>query len=392
MKTLAPIAMFALSLTTLLPAAALAHGRDEVNRGSDQRNRRGGSDRRVADRAFITVTNDNATPLQVLVDRKIVGTVPAQSTARFGSFDLGEHKVRVRYAADGLRFPVLVQRVDLDGRFPARLVAPVLDTGIITLQNQWIEPMIVELNGQTISRIPANGRQTIRVDRARGTLQFVTLQGNVAASRAIRLSALEQGSMALVPPSQGTVTIFNPSATHSLDVLCSRGMVLATVPPNSARQLDQSAGRVTLTAAYRGAPIETATVIASPFDRTQWTIDLPDFAPLSVRNPNTYPVNVYSGGVLLGQVEGRGRAYFPSVAAGWTSLEVTAGRRDRAVSTVGVDIDPLSGGLLTVPRMAVRDGRGSSAGEHHDTEVADRRGDDHGWRRGGRRSASGRIE
>lgn len=394
MQTLRTVVLAVLTLSFLPPASAFAgHDRDGAERSDDQRDRRGVESRYAADRGFITVTNDNAAALEVLVDREVVGTVGARQTARFGSFDLGNHKVRVRFVSDGIRFPVMRERIYLDGRHPARLVAPVLDTGIISLQNSWIEPMVVKLNGRVIQRIAANSRQTVRVDGARGTLQFVTLQGNVAASRSIRLSALEWGAMALVPPAEGTVTIVNPSSTHTLDVLCSRGMILVTVPPSGARRLNQSAGRVTLTAAYRGTPIQTTTVVASPFDRSEWTIDLPDFAPLSVRNPNRFPVNVYANGMLLGQVESSGRAFFPQVAAGWTALEVTTGRHERAVSTVTVNVDPLSGGLLTVPRLSVSDGRGTS-GEYCEQEAVAQNG--YGWgegRRGrsGRRYASSRI-
>ncbi len=384
MRTMRTVVLAALTLSLLVPVTALAgrgHGhdrdgardRDAVDSPYDQRNRRGGEGRRHAsNRSFITVTNDNSAALEVLVDRQVVGTVQARETARFGAFEPGTHKVRVRYKANGLRFPVLRERVELDGRHPARIIAPILDTGIVALKNTWIEPMIVKLNGRTIDRIAANSRKTIRIDGAYGTLQFVTPKGTVTTSRELRLSTLERGDMTLIAPSEGTVVIVNPSNSHSLDILCSRGMVLATVPPSSRRRLNQPAGKVTLTAAYRGTPIQTASVIASPFDRSRWAIELPDYAALSVRNPNNFPVNVYASGTYLGQVEGRGRAFFPSVQAGWTQLEVTSGRRNRAFSTVTVDIDPLSGGLLTVPRQAVNDGRRGDSEYCPQGEVAER--------------------
>jgi len=375
------VVLAALTLSLLIPVTALAgrghhrdgaRDRDAVDSSYDSRNRRGGQGRYAADRGFITVTNDNYAPLEVLVDRKVVGTVQPQETARFGAFELGTHKVRVRYIANGLRFPVLRERVELGGRHPARIIAPVLDTGIVKLKNTWIEPMIVKLNGRTIDRIAANSRKLIRIDGAYGTLQFVTPKGTVAASKNIQLTGLDRAKMVLVAPSEGSVTIINPSNTHSLDILCSRGMVLATVPPSSRRRLNQPAGKVTLTAAYRGTPIQTTSVLASPFDRSRWAIDLPDYAALSVRNPNNFPVNVYASGTLLGQVEGRGRAYFPSVQAGWTQLEMTSGRRNRALSTVTIDIDPLSGGLLTVPRQSINDGRRGDGEYCPQGEVAER--------------------
>jgi hypothetical protein len=397
MQTMRSVVLAALTLSFLMPVTALAgrgHNRDRdvTDDSYGQRNRRGGEGRRHApNRGFITVTNDNSAALEVLVDRQVVGTVQARQTARFGAFELGTHKVRVRYIANGLRFPVLRERVDLQGRHPARIVAPVLDTGIVTLKNTWIEPMVVKLNGRTIDRVAGNSRKTIRIDGAYGTLQFVTPKGNVATSRDLRLNGLERGDMTLITPSEGSVTIVNPSNSHSLDVLCSRGMVLATVPPSSRRRLTQPAGKVTLTAAYRGTPIQTTSVIASPFDRSRWAIDLPDYAALSVRNPNTFPVNVYASGTLLGQVEGRSRAFFPSVAAGWTQLEMTTGRRNRSLSTVTVDIDPLSGGLLTVPRLAVNDGRRGDSEYCEQGAVAERPDyRDRSQRRRGRRYASNR--
>lgn len=362
-RTLRPVVLAALTLSFLLPATGFAHHRDRHDDGShryDSRNRRGGEGRYASSRGFVTVTNDNLTELQVLVDRQVVGTVAPQSTARFGPFEKGTHKVKVRYICDGLRFPVIKERVEITGRHPARIVAPMLDAGILVLENAWIEPMVVKLNGRVVKRIPAESKSVVKVEQARGTLQMVTTRGTVAASRGIRLDALEHGTMALIPPSQGAVTIYNPSRSHALDILCARGSVLATIPPSSARRLDQKAGRVTLTASYRGEGIQTATVIASPFDQNRWTIDLPDYASLSVRNPNPFPVDVYAGGQLLGQVQGRDRGFFTGVKAGWTQLEFLGSRRGRTVSTASVDVDPLSGALATIPRVSTRDGRGST--------------------------------
>jgi len=353
-RTLRTVVLAALTLSFLLPAMASARGRY----GHDDRNRQGGH-ARYADRGFITVTNDNFTELQVLVDRKVVGTVGPQRTAKFGPFEEGRHRVKVRYICDRLRFPVLKERVEIDGRHPVRLRAPLMDAAIVNLDNAWVEPMVVTLNGRTIDRVPANSKKLVKIPNAFGTLQFVTPQGAVAARQSIRLDGLEKGSLTLIPPAQGTVSITNPSRSHTLDVLCARGRVIATVPPASTRRLDQKAGYVALTAAYRGESIDKANVLASPWDRSQWVIDLPDFAPLAVRNPNPFAVDVYAGGQLLGRIEGRDRAYFTEVPVGWTQIEVLGGRRGRTVASLSVEVDPLSGGLLSVPRLATNDGRGS---------------------------------
>ena len=365
MHTMRTIVLAALSLSFLLPGAALAGHPEPDDRDPppryDERNHRGGEGRYAADQGFVTVTNENLTALEVLVDRQVVGTVAPQQTARFGPFERGTHRVKVRYACDGLTFPVARERVEIDPRRPARIIAPFIDAGLVTLDNAWVEPMVVRLNGRVVAQIPAGGKKMVKLGGARGTLQLITPQGAVAASRAIRLGGLERASLALIPPSEGAVTIFNPSASHSLDVLCARGRLLATVPPSSARRLNQPAGRVTLTASYRGHGVQTATVLASPYDRTRWDIELPDHATLSVRNPNAFPVDVYAAGQLLGQVQGRDVGQFAGVHAGWTELQVSSGRRNASFVSVTVDVDPLSGGLLTVPRIWTSDGRGATA-------------------------------
>jgi hypothetical protein len=207
----------------------------------------------------------------------------------------------------------------------------------------------------------------------RATCLYLARKGYsvVATSRAIRLEGLSKTSLTLTPPAQGAVTIYNPSRSATLEVVCEDGHFVATVPPGSSRRVMQDAGRVTLTALYRGRAIQTKTVIVSPYDRSRWAIDLPDHATLSVRNPNSFAVNVYAGTELLGQIEGRDRAVFANVHTGWTQLEMKTARRDRYVGSVSVNIDPLSGGLLTVPRMTTSDGRGRGYDEPCDGEEAE---------------------
>ncbi len=347
----------ALILSTLLPSAAFAEGRSHRHRGDDAPR----SDHRWApDDGFITVRNENLAPLQVLVDGKVQGDVDARSAARFGPFDLGRHKVRVRFVGDGLRFPVTVEKVFLDGRSPARIIAPELDAGLLVVRNEWVEPMTVVLNGRTVGQVAPNARDVLRVDRARGRIELRTPGGTTAVTKQISMHGLEQDRMALQPPREGIVSVFNPSATHPLEIVCARGNVLARIAPRTQATILQPAGHVTLTATYRRTPIQSATVLASPYDASSWTVALPTRASLAVRNPNRFPVDVYVAGARVATVPGNEALVLEGMPTGLIEVEVRGeGRRGFIATVLTTQVDPLSGGFLPVPEARIADGRGA---------------------------------
>lgn len=349
-----------LIMSLLLPATALAGPR------GGQRGQRGGghtdggyAHRRAPQEGFVTIRNRNQSSLEVLVDGKVMGEVDAMTSARFGPLDEGNHRVRVRFNRRNLRFPVTVQRVWIGSGEPARLVIPEVDLGIVRVKNNWAQPMTVVLNGRVVGKVPAYQKSALQVKNAVGLLELRTPSGVTAVSQRINLAGLEADRMVLDPPRDGTVTIFNPSRDHTLDVVCARGSVLAQLPPRQSRTLIQPSGRVKLTARYRSLTIQSAQVLASPFESTHWTVSLPTRSTLGLRNPNRFPVDVFIGGQRVATVGGQDKLMLEDMPVGLVSVELIGqGRRGGIAEVVSARIDPLSGGFLPIPELRIADGRG----------------------------------
>ena len=346
-----------LILSLLLPVSALAgHGRDRGQRG-ERGNAYGRHHRAPVDDGFITVRNRNRVDLQVLVNGKLQGEVEADSVARFGPFADGKHRVRVRFNRRNLRFPVSKQRVWVGDR-PVRVDVPVTDVGLLRVRNDWVEPMTVVHNGRTLGTIGALDKRLFKVKNAYGRVELRTPRGTVAVTKRIDLQGLERDRLALVPPREGLVTLANPSRQHELVVTGARGGHIATLRPGAHQTLRQPAGEVTLTASYRGMPVQTSQVLSSPWDRRTWTISLPTHATLGVRNPNRFPVAVYIDGDYLATVQGRDKLMIEGVPVGLIEVELEGqGRRGTLTQRVSTRVDPLSGGFLPVPELRVTDGR-----------------------------------
>lgn len=353
-----------LIMSLLLPATALAGPR------GGQRGQRGGghndggyAHRRAPQEGFVTIRNRNQSSLEVLVDGKVMGEVDAMNAARFGPLDEGSHRVRVRFNRQNLRFPVTVQRVWIGSGEPARLVIPEVDLGIVRVKNNWVQPMTVVLNGRVVGKVPAYQKSALRVKNAVGLLELRTPSGVTAVSQRINLAGLEADRMVLDPPRDGTVTVFNPSRAHTLDVVCARGSVLAQLPPRQSRTLIQPSGRVKLTARYRSQTIQSTQVLASPFESTNWTVSLPTRSTLGLRNPNRFPVDVFISGQLVATVGGQDKLMLEDMPVGLVSVELIGqGRRGGIAEVVSARIDPLSGGFLPIPELRIADGRGGDCG------------------------------
>ena len=376
-----------LILSLLLPVSAFAgHGRDRGQR-AERGNAYGRHHRAPADDGFITVRNRNQVDLEVLVNGKVRGEVEAHSVARFGPFPDGKHRVRVRFNRRDLRFPLTKQRVWV-GEHPVRVDVPVADVGLLRVRNDWVEPMTVVHNGRVIGTIGALDKRLFKVKSAYGRVELRTPRGTAAITKHIDLQGLERDRLALVPPREGLVTIANPSRQHELVITCARGSHITTLRPGARQTVRQPAGEVTLTASYRGMPVQTSQVLSSPWDRHAWNITLPTHATLGVRNPNRFPVAVYIDGDYLATVQGRDKLMVEGVPVGLVEVELEGqGRRGTLTQRVSTRVDPLSGGFLPVPELRVTDGRygrysgdrGSQAGScdrdgSADTAVYGRRG------------------
>lgn len=361
-RTLVPVVLAA---SLLIPASAFAgprHGRGHSDRGHSDRGHGYGHDDDCDRRdGAITVRNDNAVPLEVLVDRRVVGTVDAWTTARFAGIDQGNHRVKVRFNGRNLRFPVLRENITVGGRHPTRLAVPTMDAGILVVRNDWVEPMTVLVDGRTAGTVGPNSRQVLKARGHRGHVQLVTPRGAVAATSWVSLHALERSRVRVHVPQSGTIAVSNPSHMHRLELVDSTGRWVANLPPGATRMIEQPAGHNALRALYRGRLVQSATVLASPFEATAWRIDLPNRAPLAVSNPNRFSVDVIVDGRVVGRVEGNSHARFDGVRAGRVQVTMTgAGRRGSVDAVATVDIDPLSGGSVPVPEAFARDGRGGS--------------------------------
>jgi len=349
-----------LIMSLLLPAAALAGPR-----GGHRGDGRHGdyAHRRAPQEGFLTIRNQNVSRLEVLVDGKVVGDVDGMSTARFGPIDEGKHKVRVRFNRKNLRFPVSVQRMWIGTGEPARLVVPEVDVGIVRVKNNWVEPMTVVLNGRVVGKVAAHQKNALKIKNAIGLLEVRTPSGATAVSKRIRLAGLERDRLAVNPPEEGAISVFNPSRNHALDIVCARGSLLAQLPPRQSRTLIQPSGAVRLTARYRNQSVQSAQVLASPFERTSWNISLPTRSTLGVRNPNRFPVNIFVHGEHVATVAGQDKMMLENMPVGLVSVEVLGqGRRGGIDEVVQTRIDPLSGGFLPIPQMRVTDGRGGDCG------------------------------
>ncbi|MCO4768742.1 MAG: hypothetical protein KDA24_01835 [Deltaproteobacteria bacterium] len=345
-------------LSLLMPTAAFA-GRKGHSRDRDYAH--GRNHRAPVEQGYITVRNDNDAALEVLVRGKVQGEVDAMSTARFGPFPEGNHKVRVRFNRRGLRFPVTVQKVYV-GHGPARVFAAQADVGLLKVRNDWVEPMTVVLNGRSVGTIGANQKQLFKLRDAYGRVELRTPRGTTALTKHVSLQGLQRDRVAIVPPREGTVTITNPSRQHALDILCARGSVVATLPPSARRTVIQPAGDVTLTAAYRGQAIQRTTVLSSPYDRSAWTVALPTRSTLGVRNPNRFSVDVFVGGQFFATVAGNDKLMLDNVPVGHIQVELVGqGRRGGISQVVSTRVDALSGGFLPIPQVRVADGRGGSS-------------------------------
>lgn len=309
---------------------------------------------------FLVVTNPNRAPVEVLMDRETIAFVGPGETARLGPFELGEHRLRARFidAASGIRLPIHRGAVALSPRHPARLQLPVADSSILALDNTWVEPVDVRINGASVGRLQA--RSTGRFAAPMGSqVELVTPRGEIALSRRVRSGALTTEAFALVAPSLAPVTVTNPLGGRLRLVDTRTGQVIAQLQPFATTTVSLPSGRSMLEVRHAGRAIDATGLVASPWGHAAWRIQPPTHTRLTLVNSNPLPVQVFLGGQLLGSVAADSAGVFDGVPTGYGQLVVRAQRRYRTLeSTVTVNLDPLSGGTVQ-PLLALYDGGGA---------------------------------
>jgi hypothetical protein len=357
------LTLFALTALVAVPAAA------EAREYAGRRGHRDHGDRwgwqRPAPRAgFITVDNPNAKPLEVLVDRQVVGQVDPGGTARFGPFDAGDHRVRVRFVSrrGDLRFPVVRQRVSVHPRYPARIFVPPVETALVKVRNEWIEPMELRIDGQTMGMVPAGGK--LRVPAPTGArVALVAPDGTRALRARVRATALETERLRLTPPAMATVSVHNPLRGELQLLDATTGELLCVLRPGASDLVTLPSGFADLQVRFRNRIIDATSILANPWATNAWTVTPPATAPLRLRNHNRVDLHVSVNGQHLGTVAAGDRQRLMGLPVGHTTVTVS-GPRGRRQQTYTVFVDPLYGAKL-VPDFPIGDGRGNRYG-HHD--------------------------
>ncbi len=258
-----------IALLAAAPASASAHHNDVADaRGSS-------CDRPDPQAAgFLTVTNPNDVPLHVSVDGRDFGKVGAGDTIRVGPVDLGRHTVAAKFVCTKrhLNRQVFKQRVWVDStRYPERVRVPYLDLGIVAIDNEWIERMDVAIDGRVRHGVPAEGHLALIAPTGSEITLLEPRGHDEAMTFRVHGRGLQTDGYALVPPSRATVLVSNPTREY-LQLLCSKGRVLAELAPYATQAVRLKAGWNGLVVRYRGRTIDETKLIASPFHRVRWDV------------------------------------------------------------------------------------------------------------------------
>ena len=309
---------------------------------------------------MILIDNPNHAALEVIVDGELVGKVGADSTARFGPFGRGEHKVVTRYRCNQRHLTLRTSRdvVELRRGRPARLQVRYVRKGIVDLSNDWVQPMRVYVDGKSVGTVRAGA--TLGAFARRGsTIEMRDPQGNIGLRESISLSGLEIAGMELNPAPRAYVTVFNPAPVR---VRVAVGGDDVRIRPGSSARVLAPTGWARLTASRRGQTIDTQKVLVSPFASREYAVRVPTTASLRFQNDNRVAVKIYGpNGRYLGRAGAGETVTLQNLAVGDCTLEVVAQLRRRTVrERVAVSIDPFRGGSVA-SRMSIRDGRGGYA-------------------------------
>ena len=338
---------------------------------------------------WLTVENPNHQPLEVLVDRRSVGIVAAGERAEFGPFEGGEHRVKTRFVSDRreLSTPVSRDVVVVRGRRGAAVQAAFMQQSLFEVKNTWMEPMTVRIDGQTAGVAQPGRSFTARVPTG-SKIQALTPAGAVALSARASAAGLAVERALIVAPRTAYVNVHNPGPVSLRLTENSTSGATWTLRPGQTSRIQLASGRRTLQARYGGRGIDSVALLASPWRTSNWTIEVPSTAALTVHNDNPMAVRAFVNGELRGSIEPGERAVFDGVSLGRAEVTFEARRgRTHVQSTVVAHIAPIVGTSVT-SQFALRDGRRARVSIRRRPEP--RRSTRWGWTWGGGWSVASR--
>jgi len=223
----------------------------------------------------LSVQNPNEAPVEVMVDGVKLGYVAAGQTGRFTDLAPGKHRLRVRYRGGDARFPLLVTKIRIPAKKTRRIALQASDIARVRIAGDWVEPLSVEVNGYSVATLYPDRRTQVRARRG-ASVVLRTESGAEAARWRVRADRLALQSFEQHTPTVATVTVHNPCRDPLMVVDAYTGQRMGRVLPGRSRLFTLPSGRSHLVAQRRGAVLDDALLMASPWDLNQWVVQVPE--------------------------------------------------------------------------------------------------------------------
>lgn len=356
------ITILAALAAMLLPATLLAGPRNSNPRGGQTQHDRQfehdqcgahGSHQAGHRGPSLVVSNPNAQAVSVYADGQLLGLVPAASKARFSPRSVGRQLIEVVYEGPVHRQPRLFSDQLWVGRGRTRIEVGVAEVGLVELENGWVEPLELFVNGRSRGSVAARSTRVV-MHRDGAQLELRAPGGAVVLSRGLHGGALATTALRFQPAPWSTVSVRNPTRAQLQLVDKSTGRVLANLAPNRMTEVRVPTGRARLEVQFAGRSIDQTRLLAVPWTAARWSVQPPSIAELTLHNPDRSPVAVFVDGRFVGQVGAHESRTFGGVRVGAVEVRVETqrGRRSRS-QTASVQVDPLFGARFT-PQPARR--------------------------------------
>jgi hypothetical protein len=223
----------------------------------------------------LQVHNPNAARVEVLVDGVKLGFIDPGRSRTFDDLAPGKHRLRVRYRGGDDRFPLLVQRIRIPAKKTKRVALQTSHLARVRVASHWVEPLSVEVDGWSSTTLYPDRQAQVRARR--GSLVVLrTATGAEAARWRVRADRLALQAFELVPPPTATLAVHNPADRPLMLVDARTGHRLGRVPPGRSRLFTLPSGVGHLLVQRRGAIVDDALVVASPWELNEWVVQLPE--------------------------------------------------------------------------------------------------------------------
>lgn len=261
------------------------------------------------------------------------------------------------------RSEAIVDEVVVVGRWGVAAVrTPLLREGLLAVDNTWIEPLSVHVDGSCVGEVAAHNALVTRA-RTGALVEVFAPSGDRILSDRVSAAGLATQKLPVVPPELAWLEVRNPNSLPLRIVDAETGMALGLVGPGRTEGFQIRSGRAHLLATHHGRDVDTVALVASPWAPNRWRVQLPTTAPLTVTNDNPFASTVIIDGQARGMIGAWQQATFQGVAVGPVQITLIAARRGGTLEASAlVAVDPLDGASVS-PRFILRDGRGSGRGE-----------------------------